>query len=245
MNDSQVGDDLRTLRLVIVDDHPVFRQGVRNLFEIEEGIEVIGEGSSGEEALELVHQLQPDVVVLDINLPNMNGLQVTSRLKASHLKTRVVLLTAYDDREQVLHAMRSGASAYCPKDIEPELLVDIVRRVANGLFVVDNRTFDEESLKLWLDAGVEAATGPYMVDPGEHFVPLSPREMEILQYVTQGKSNKEIAQSLGISHQTVKNHMTSILKKRDVRDRTQAAVYALKRGWVRPSDADPDLKHDW
>ena len=245
MNDSQVGDDLRTLRLVIEDDHPVFRQGVRNLFEIEEGIEVIGEGSSGEEALELVHQLQPDVVVLDINLPNMNGLQVTSRLKASHLKTRVVLLTAYDDREQVLHAMRSGASAYCPKDIEPELLVDIVRRVANGLFVVDNRTFDEESLKLWLDAGVEAATGPYMVDPGEHFVPLSPREMEILQYVTQGKSNKEIAQSLGISHQTVKNHMTSILKKLDVRDRTQAAVYALKRGWVRPSDADPDLKHDW
>lgn len=245
MNDSQVGDDLRTLRLVIVDDHPVFRQGVRNLFEIEEGVEVIGEGSSGEEALDLIHQLQPDVVVLDINLPNMNGLQVTSRLKASHLNTRVVLLTAYDDREQVLHAMRSGASAYCPKDIEPELLVDIVRRVANGLYVVDNQTFDEAALKLWLDAGVEAATGPYMVDPGEHFVPLSPREMEILQYVTQGKSNKEIAQSLGISHQTVKNHMTSILKKLDVRDRTQAAVYALKRGWVRPSEADPDLKRDW
>ncbi|HML20045.1 MAG TPA: response regulator transcription factor [Aggregatilinea sp.] len=245
MNENQAGDDLRTLRLVIVDDHPVFRQGVRNLFEVEEGVDVIAEGSSGEEALDLVHQLQPDVIVLDINLPNMNGLQVTSRLKASHLNTRVVLLTAYDDREQVLHAMRSGASAYCPKDIEPELLVDIVRRVANGLFVVDNRTFDEEALKLWLDAGVEAATGPYMVDPGEHFVPLSPREMEILQYVTQGKSNKEIAQSLGISHQTVKNHMTSILKKLDVRDRTQAAVYALKRGWVRPSDADPDLKHDW
>lgn len=245
MDENQAGDDLRTLRLVIVDDHPVFRQGVRNLFEVEEGVDVIAEGSSGEEALELVHQLQPDVIVLDINLPNMNGLQVTSRLKASHLNTRVVLLTAYDDREQVLHAMRSGASAYCPKDIEPELLVDIVRRVANGLFVVDNRTFDEEALKLWLDAGVEAATGPYMVDPGEHFVPLSPREMEILQYVTQGKSNKEIAQSLGISHQTVKNHMTSILKKLDVRDRTQAAVYALKRGWVRPSDADPDLKHDW
>ncbi|WP_119073047.1 response regulator [Aggregatilinea lenta] len=245
MSDSQVGDDLRTLRLVIVDDHPVFRQGVRNLFEVEEGIEVIGEGASGEEALELVHHLQPDVVVLDINLPNMNGLQVTSRLKAGHLNTRVVLLTAYDDREQVLHAMRSGASAYCPKDIEPELLVDIVRRVANGLYVVDNHTFDEETLRMWLDAGVEAATGPYMIDPGEHFVPLSPREMEILQYVTQGKSNKEIAQSLGISHQTVKNHMTSILKKLDVRDRTQAAVYALKRGWVRPREADPDLKRDW
>jgi len=241
MNDKLVGDDERTLRLVIVDDHPVFRQGVRNLFQIEEGVEVVAEGSSGEEALALVQEHQPDVIVLDINLPGINGLQVTSRIKAGHLSTRVVLLTAYDDREQVLHAMRSGASAYCPKDIEPERLVDIVWRVANGYFVVDSLTFDEDTLKAWLDAGVEAATGPYMVDPAEHFVPLSPREMEILQFVTQGKSNKEIAQSLGISHQTVKNHMTSILKKLDVRDRTQAAVYALKRGWVRPGEADPGL----
>lgn len=241
MTDRQVGDDERTLRLVIVDDHPVFRQGVRNLFQIEEGVEVVAEGASGEEALDLVHAHQPDVIVLDINLPDINGLQVTSRLKAGHLGTRVVLLTAYDDREQVLHAMRSGASAYCPKDIEPERLVDIVRRVANGYFVVGSLTFDEDTLKTWLDAGVEAATGPYMIDPAEHFVPLSPREMEILQFVTQGKSNKEIAQSLGISHQTVKNHMTSILKKLDVRDRTQAAVYALKRGWVRPGEADPGL----
>lgn len=241
MSENQVGEDLRTLRLVIVDDHPVFRQGVRNLFDIEDGIEVIGEGASGDEALDLVHRLQPDVIVLDINLPGLNGLQVTSRLKGSHFVTRVVLLTAYDDKEQVLHAMRSGASAYCPKDIEPELLVDIVRQVTHGYYFVGNHTFDEETLKDWLDAGVEAATGPYMVDPGEHFVPLSPREMEILQFVTQGKSNKEIAVSLGISHQTVKNHMTSILKKLDVRDRTQAAVYALKRGWVRASEADPDL----
>ncbi len=173
--------------------------------------------------------------MLDINLPGINGLQVTSRLKVEHISTVIVLLTAYDDTEQVLHAMRSGASAYCPKDIEPEILIDIVHRVVNGYFVVANRMFDSEELKAWLDAGVEAVTGPYMIDPGEHFVPLSPREMEILQYVTQGKSNKEIAQSLGISHQTVKNHMTSILKKLDVRDRTQAAVYALQRGWVRAS----------
>jgi DNA-binding NarL/FixJ family response regulator len=105
---------------------------------------------------------------------------------------------------------------------------------------VGELVFDSEELKTWLDAGVEAATGPYMVDPSEHFVPLSPREMEILQFVTQGKSNKEIAQTLGISHQTVKNHMTSILKKLDVRDRTQAAVYALRRGWVRTNDRSRD-----
>ncbi len=236
MEENVVGGARRRINLLIVDDHPVFRQGLRDIFATEDDIRVVAEGASGEQALQLVRMLQPDVLLLDINLPGINGLQVTSRLKADHATTAIVLLTAYDDMEQVLHAMRSGGAAYCPKDIEPDILVDVVRKVANGYFVVGNRIFDEEGLKSWLDAGVEAVTGPYMVDPNEHFVPLSPREMEILQFVTQGKSNKEIAQSLGISHQTVKNHMTSILKKLDVRDRTQAAVYALRRGWVRAND---------
>jgi len=220
----------------VVDDHPVFRQGLINVFSTQDDITVVGEGGTGEEALAMVRDLKPDVLLLDINLPGINGLQVTSRLKSDHVKTAIVLLTAYHDDEQVLHAMRSGGSAYYPKDVQPEILVDVVRKVAQGLFVVGDDTFDAAGLKEWLDAGVEKATGPYMVDPNEHFVPLSTREMEILQFVTQGKSNKEIAQILGISHQTVKNHMTSILKKLDVRDRTQAAVYALRRGWVRPDD---------
>jgi DNA-binding NarL/FixJ family response regulator len=221
------------ISMVIVDDHPVFRQGLRNIFAIENDIQVLAEGSTGEEAIQLVHTLRPDVLLLDINLPGINGLQVARRLKADQVATAVVLLTAYDDLEQVLHAMRSGGAAYCPKDIEPAELVEVVRSVMRGSYVVTGRTFTGAELREWLDAGVEAATGPYMVDPSEHFVPLSPREMEILQFVTRGNSNKEIAQSLGISHQTVKNHMTSILRKLDVRDRTQAAVYALRRGWVR------------
>jgi DNA-binding NarL/FixJ family response regulator len=243
MDDNQAHNALRKITLLIVDDHPVFRQGLRNLFATEEDIHVVAEGASGEQALQLVQTHEPDVLLLDINLPGINGLQVTSRLKAEHSSTAVVLLTAYDDMEQVLHAMRSGGAAYCPKDIEPEILVEVVRKAARGYFVVGNQVFDEEGLRSWLDAGVEAATGPYMVDPNEHFVPLSPREMEILQFVTQGKSNKEIAQSLGISHQTVKNHMTSILKKLDVRDRTQAAVYALRRGWVRASAQGDEQQH--
>jgi DNA-binding NarL/FixJ family response regulator len=113
--------------------------------------------------------------------------------------------------------------------------------VAEGHYVIGEQIFDADGVQDWLDAGVEAATGPYMVDPGEHFVPLSPREMEILRYVTRGMSNKEIAYSLGISHQTVKNHMTSILRKLAVEDRTQAAVYALRRGWVRLQDTDRDV----
>lgn len=228
------------IRVALIDDHPVFRQGLRNLLASEDDIVVVGEGASGEEALALVTAERPDVLVLDINLPGINGLQVATRLKAEHLDTAVVFLTAYDDVEQVLHAMRSGGSAYCPKDIEPERLVETIREVVQGHFVVGEHTFDGETLQAWLDAGVEAATGPYMIDPGEYFVPLSPREMEILQFVTHGKSNKEIAQSLAISHQTVKNHMTSILKKLDVRDRTQAAVYALRRGWVRPRTPDDE-----
>ncbi len=230
----------RPIRVVVVDDHPVFRQGLCDVFKSADDIQVIAEGANGEEALRLVRALQPDVLLLDINLPGINGLQVTSRLKIDHSATAIILLTAYDDMEQVLHAMRSGGAAYCPKDVEPDTIVDVVRKVANGYFVVGDQTFDRDSLKEWLDAGVEAATGPYMVDLNEHFVPLSPREMEILQFVTQGKSNKEIASSLDISHQTVKNHMTSILKKLDVRDRTQAAVYALKRGWVRAQSQDED-----
>jgi DNA-binding NarL/FixJ family response regulator len=242
MENNLAHDARRKITLLIVDDHPVFRQGLRNIFATEDDIEVIAEGADGEQALQQAHALRPDVLLLDINLPGINGLQVTSRLKADHLATAIVLLTAYHDLEQVLHAMRSGAAAYCVKDIEPESLVDIVRKAANGYYMVGELTFDADELKHWLDAGVEAATGPYMVDPNDHFVPLSPREMEILEFVTQGKSNKEIAQSLGISHQTVKNHMTSILKKLDVRDRTQAAVYALRRGWVRTDDHSHD--HD-
>jgi DNA-binding NarL/FixJ family response regulator len=240
MENNLAYDARRKITLLIVDDHPVFRQGLHNIFATEDDIEVIAEGGDGEQALQQAHALRPDVLLLDINLPGINGLQVTSRMKADHLATAIVLLTAYHDMEQVLHAMRSGAAAYCVKDIEPDSLVDIVRKVAQGYFIVGDLTFDADELKTWLDAGVEAATGPYMIDPSEHFVPLSPREMEILQYVTQGKSNKEIAQSLGISHQTVKNHMTSILKKLDVRDRTQAAVYALRRGWVRADDHSHD-----
>ncbi len=224
------------ITILIVDDHPFFREGLSKVFSLEDDFLVVGEEADGEQALLAARELQPDVVVLDINLPGMNGLQVTRQLKADRTGIAIVTLTAYHDEEQVLHAMRAGASAYYPKDVEPSTLIGVVRRIVQGYYIVGNQIFDEAGLRNWLDAGVEAATGPYMVDPAEHFVPLSPREMEILQFVTRGMSNKQIALELGISHQTVKNHMTSILKKLDVEDRTQAAVYALRRGWVRMQD---------
>jgi DNA-binding NarL/FixJ family response regulator len=221
------------IRILVIDDHPLFRQGLRDVLRNEPDIEVVGEGADGQEALALTHALKPDALILDINLPELNGLQVTRQLRAERVTAAVVMLTAYDDIEQVLHAFRAGGSAYCPKDVAPSKLVEVLRQVVQGHYVLGDQVFDREGLQAWLDRSLEKAGRPYLDDAREAFSPLSPREMEILQYVTRGLSNKEIALSLGISHQTVKNHMTAILHKLDVEDRTQAAVYALRRGWVR------------
>jgi DNA-binding NarL/FixJ family response regulator len=227
---------MKTIGVVIIDDHPLFREGVRSVIDSEEDINVLAEGISGDQALQLVRELTPDVALVDVNLPNMNGMQVTRQISAERLGTAVVLMTAYDDVEQVLHAFSAGAAAYCSKDVEAGKLVDVVRHVANGHYVVGDQVYDEEGLEEWRSKGVETVRRPHLEGDVEAFTPLSPREMEILQYVTRGMSNKEIAARLGISHQTVKNHMTAILHKLDVEDRTQAAVYALRHGWVRLQD---------
>lgn len=227
-------DDVITV--VIVDDHQIFRQGIEAYLGLIEEIAVVGEGRNGEEALEILRERQPDVALLDINLPMMNGMQVMREVTAERLPVRVIMLTAYDDPEQLLHAMRAGAAAYCPKEIELDRLLEVIYLVMEGHYVVHDKVFDENGLVEWMEKGVEAVAGHYYAELAETFSPLSPRESEILQYVTRGMSNKEIAQLLGISHQTVKNHMTSILRKLAVDDRTQAAVYALRRGWVRLRD---------
>lgn len=232
------------ISIVIVDDHQIFRQGVKLNLELQEDIEVLAECADGEEALGVIRARRPDVAIIDINLPSMNGIQVTRLLSSEHLPTRYVMLTAYDDAQQVIHAMRAGASAYCPKDIDPDKLVDVIRHVARGRYVVQEQIFDEPGIHEWLEKGVEAIAGQYYADLAESFSPLSGREMEILQYVTNGLSNKEIARTLRISHQTVKNHMTSILRKLAVEDRTQAAVFALRRGWVRLSDTGSQMNKE-
>jgi DNA-binding NarL/FixJ family response regulator len=222
--------------IIIVDDHPLFREGVRNVIEAEEDLTVVGEAVSGDQGLDVARELTPHVALIDINLPVVNGIQVTRQIVAERLKIAVVLLTAYDDVEQVLHAFRAGASAYCSKDVEPGKLIDVIRQTAQGHYVVGDLVYDREGLENWLERGVETVRRPHLQGDVPPYAPLSPREMEILQYVTRGMSNKEIAVRLGISHQTVKNHMTSILHKLDVEDRTQAAVYALRHGWVRLQD---------
>ncbi len=232
---------MNEISIVIVDDHPLFRQGVADILSLEPDISVIGQAADGEKGLDMIRELHPNVAILDVNLPGMNGQQITRLIVNEKMATRVILLTAYDDDEQKIHAMRVGAAAYCTKDVQPENLIEVIRNVVSGEFVVGDQAFDPYSINRWLDERTEGAMRIYS-DPGEPFQPLSGREMEVLSYVTQGLSNKEIAALLGISHQTVKNHVTAILRKLGVDDRTQAAIYALRRGWVRLHQQDTETQ---
>ncbi len=222
---------MNKITLLVVDDHPLFRQGVTDAISLEPDMKVLGQASGGDQGLEMIRLLQPAIVLLDVNLPGMNGQQITHQVVQEKIPTRILLMTGYDDIEQALHAAMAGAAAYCSKDVEPKALLRIIRDVADGKFVFGGTVMNERELQVWMDQQIEGARQSYS-EPGSPFHPLSEREMEVLECVVQGLSNKEIAGLLGISHQTVKNHVTSILRKFGVEDRTQAVVYALKHGWV-------------
>jgi two-component system, NarL family, response regulator DegU len=213
------------ISILVIEDHPLFRQGVIDALSLETDFHIVGQAADGKTGMDLIRKMAPDVAVIDVNLPGLNGQQITSQVVAEKLITRVILLTGYDDAEQHIQAARVGAAAYCTKDMEPEILIHVIKRVARGEF--------------WGEDSDNSCRGPVdpvayyygdLVDPSQ---PLSAREMEVLIHVTRGQSNKEIALALDISHQTVKNHVTAILRKLSVEDRTQAAIYALRRGWVR------------
>jgi DNA-binding NarL/FixJ family response regulator len=220
------------ITLLVVDDHPLFRQGIMDAISLEPDMKVIGQASTGENAVDTIRSLRPAIVLLDVNLPVMNGQQITHQVTMEKLRTRIILMSGYDDVEQSLHAAMAGAAAYCAKDIEPKGLLRTIRDVAEGNFVFSSQAMTRRELQEWIEEQIEAAPRPYS-EPGSPFHPLSEREMQVLEAVVTGLSNKEIASLLGISHQTVKNHVTSILRKFSVEDRTQAVVYALKHGWVR------------
>lgn len=221
------------IKLLIVDDHPLFRQGLVDVLETDPELRVVAQAADGEVALGRALEHRPDIILMDVNLPNANGLRVTRQILNELPQTKIIILTGYDDAEQVFHALRLGAAAYCSKDIPPEGLLNTVHAVYNGRFVVHGQVMTYEEVINWVQQRVGRYNYPLDEPAADAYTPLSPREMEILEMVTRGASNKEIALQLNISQQTVKNHMTAILRKLHVDDRTQAAVYALRHGWVR------------
>jgi DNA-binding NarL/FixJ family response regulator len=223
-------------RVVIVDGHTLFRRGVRNILELESDIEVIGEAGSGREAIAVVEELTPDVILMDLSRPAPNGIETTQRIKRELPHTGVIVLAPGDDEDQLFDAIKAGAAAYVLKDIDPTDLIAIIRRVRSGEYLINDKVFSKPAvasrvLKEFRELAV------YGADAQPIFAPLSPREVEILDNIAQGMTNKQVAYALSISEQTVKNHMSSILRKLSVNDRTQAVVYAMRQGWIKiPED---------
>ncbi|MFN2118661.1 MAG: response regulator [Candidatus Promineifilaceae bacterium] len=222
---------MASIKLLIVDDHPVFRQGLRDVFATDDKIEVIGEAGDSQETLEKAYKFHPDVILMDINLPGSSGLQATTTLLEQLPETRVVMITGYDDPEQIFHSLRAGAVAFCSKDMPPESLINTVHTAHDGKIIIQQQVFTRQEVEAWIQKRAARFGNRLTNEDGGSESSLTPREMEILELICLGVSNKDISRRLGISYQTVKNHVTAIFRKLGVNDRTQAALYALKREW--------------
>jgi DNA-binding NarL/FixJ family response regulator len=224
------------VKVLLVDDHALFRVGVRQILDQENDFEVVAEADDSRSAIEAAGAHTPDIVLLDLSLPSPGGIETTQRIKREVPSTGIIALAVSEDEDQLFEAIKAGAAAFILKDIGPEDLVAIVRRVSRGEYLINDKVFARPSvanrvLKEFRELAV------YGQEAAPIFAPLSPREVEILDNIAKGMTNKQVAYALSISEQTVKNHMSSILRKLSVNDRTQAVVYAMKQGWIRiPED---------
>ncbi len=208
----------RGIRVLLVDDHGVVREGLRAYLELEPDIEVVGEARDGREAVRRAQELQPDVVLMDLVMPNMDGVEATSQIKQFRPETHVIVLTSYVDDERVVPAIKAGATSYLLKDVASSDLVRAIR----GAHAGQAQLHPEVARRL-----MQQVTAPRKSDAAAE---LTEREREVLQLVAQGRSNKEIARQLVVSERTVKGHVSNILGKLGLQDRTQAALYAVRHG---------------
>ena len=211
------------ITVLLVDDHAMIRQGVRAFLETQGDIAVIAEAGSGEEAVRLATEHAPDVALVDLIMPGMDGVEATRRLRARSPRTNVIVLTSYHDDEHVFPAIRAGALSYILKEIGPQELADAVRKASGG----------EAVLHPQVAARVVKELHGARRDEPNAFHDLSDRELEVLKLIAEGLSNAEISNRLFISEKTTKNHVSNILNKLHLADRTQAAVYAWRQGVVR------------
>ena len=213
------------ISVLLVDDHAVVRQGLRAFLSLQDDIDVVGEASDGQEAVGMVKELLPDVVLMDLIMPNMGGIQATREVRRLSPGTQVLVLTSFAEDDKVFPAIKAGAMGYQMKDVSPVELADAIRAVHRG----DTPLHPEIAKKLMREFADPARRTLQRED-------LTEREQEVLSLVAQGMSNRDIAERLVLSPKTVKTHVSNILSKLHLADRTQAAIYALRQGWVSPEE---------
>ena len=215
-----------SIKILIADDHALLRQGIKRVLNFEDDLEVVGEASEGQEALSRTLVLQPDVLLIDLNMPGLSGIEVTKQLVAARVKTRIIALTVHDSDRYVLEMLRNGALGYILKDVEPTMLIKDIHVVANGGTFVYPKLAERIFGGLSDGADVKAKAREMWRDGrGDR---LTAREMDVLACIAKGFSNQDIAKALFVSEKTVKNHLTNIFRKLNVNDRTQALIYVLK-----------------
>lgn len=209
-----------TIRVLIADDHPIVRSGIRALLELQEDIEVVGEASTGKEVIDRVNRLNPDVVLMDITMPFMDGLEATRRISRSNAATRVLILTQHDSKEYALSSIKAGAAGYIPKKAGPSELVSAIHAVYQG------DSFLHPSVAKWM---VKEYLQRASKDP---FDELTDREREVLKLVAEGHTNREISELLFVSVKTVIGHREKLMQKLDVHSRTELIKYAIRKGLI-------------
>lgn len=207
------------IRVLIADDHHVVRRGLLFFLKTQKDIEVVGEAKNGLEAVALAESLLPDIILMDLVMPELDGIQATKRIKEKFPNVQVLMLTSFSDRDHVVPAMEAGAAGYQLKDIEPDDLVQSIRQIMRG-----ENTLHPQATTSLEQVRVEEENALHLLNP------LTPREQDVLAELTKGKSNREIASSLYVTEKTVKTHISNIFVKLSVQDRTQAALYAVKYG---------------
>ena len=225
--DTQSGEENR-ISVLIVDDHQVVRQGLRTFLELQPDIVVVGEAGDGQAGVEMARQFQPDVVLMDLVMPRMDGIAATRQVKALGGSAKVIALTSFTEDDKVFPAIQAGASSYLLKDVSPDDLVEAIRAAHRG----EARLHPNIARKLMEQ--VRSAPPAQQAGPARHSPPeeLTERELDVVRQVARGRSNHEIAEALVISEKTVKTHISNILGKLQLEDRTQLAIYAIKHGLV-------------
>jgi two-component system nitrate/nitrite response regulator NarL len=209
-----------THSILTIDDHPLFRKGVADLIDMDAKLMLVGEATNGQDGLTLAKQLHPDLILLDINMKGMSGLETLKMLKRQEVDSLILMLTVSDNEEDVLSALRTGADGYLLKDMEPEDMLEMINKALHGTLVISERL---------TQLLAKALRQEEKRSENAELTPLTSREQEILEQIANGMSNKRIAKALGISEGTVKVHVKHLLKKLNLHSRTEAAVWALRR----------------